>query len=346
MPKMFQLNGESVKPGERKTIEIHISRLADHTEMSITAHVIRGKRDGPVLFVSAAVHGDEIIGVEVIRRLVGLRALNRLRGTLILVPIVNAYGFIALSRYLPDRRDLNRSFPGSETGSLAAQLANKFMTEIVAPAQYGIDLHSAAVHRDNLPQIRADLDDPEVNAMATAFGASIMLNATLRDGSLRSCADDNGCKILLFEAGEALRFNEVAVRVGLTGIIGVLRHVGMLAASKKSARSKAAPIRSDSSHWLRAPMGGVMRATKKLGDTVKKGETIAIVADPLGFVEQAVTARSSGIVIGRANLPVVNRGDALFHIARVASLSDAEETMNEFGQALEDDPLFDGFAIV
>lgn len=345
MREEFLFHDTAVPAGQRRTIDIPISRLADHTLMSLTVEVIHGKKPGPVMFVSAAIHGDEIIGVEIIRRISSLGMMNRLRGTLILIPIVNAYGFIGLSRYLPDRRDLNRTFPGSPNGSLASQLAHTFMTQIVSRAQYGLDLHSGAVHRENLPQIRADLDDPEVAGLARAFGASIMLNANLRDGSLRASARDVGSKILLYEAGEALRFNEVAIRVGVNGVLGVLRHVGMLSGSNASPR-KREPIRADSSHWLRAPMGGVMRAGKKLGERVKKGETIAVIAHPLGSEQQPLIARSSGIVIGRTNLPVVNRGDGLFHVARVASLSAAEDTIEEFEQELEIDPLFDGMGIV
>ncbi len=341
----FELNGENVAAGARRTLAIPLGRLADDTLMTLTTHIVHGKKDGPVMFVSAALHGDEIVGVEVIRRIVSLKAMSRLRGTLILVPIVNAYGFIGLSRYLPDRRDLNRMFPGSENGSLASRLAHTFMTEIVARAQYGLDLHSGAVHRENLPQIRADLDDADVLALAKAFGASIMLNSNLRDGSLRASAKDVGCKILLYEAGEALRFDETAIRVGVNGVLGVLRQVGMLPA-RKSGRARIEPVRSNSSHWLRAPIGGLMRAKKKLGDRVEKGATLALISEPLGTEEEAVTARASGIVIGRTNLPIVNRGDALFHVARVASLTDAEETLEELDQDLETDPLFDGMSIV
>lgn len=341
----YELHGVSIPAGARETVTIPLSRLSDHTRMSLSPHVIHGKKDGPVMFVSAAVHGDEIIGIEIIRRIATLKALNRLRGTLILTPVVNTYGFVSLSRYLPDRRDLNRSFPGSATGSLASQLAHTFLNEIVKPAKYGIDLHSGAVHRENLPQIRADLDDPEVADLAREFGASIMLDANLRDGSLRSAAKDLGCKILLYEASEALRFDEVAIRIGVNGILGVMRHVGMLPASN-SRRKRIDPVRSDSSHWLRAPIGGLMRAKKKLGDRVQKGETIALISDPLGQVEEPVIAKASGIVIGRSNLPVVNRGDALFHIAKVRSLLAAEEAVDFVENDVESDPLFDDDVIV
>lgn len=341
----FELNGTLIKAGERKTVSIQLGRLSDHTRINLSAHVIHGKKEGPVMFVSAAIHGDEIIGVEIIRRVTALKVLSRLRGTLILVPIVNTYGFVGMSRYLPDRRDLNRSFPGNANGSLASQLAHTFMTEIVGRSQYGLDLHSGAVHRANLPQIRADLDDPDVNEMAKAFGASVNLNANLRDGSLRASAKEVGCKILLYEAGEALRFDEVAIRVGVSGVLGVLRNVGMLPASKANRRSLES-VRSDSSHWLRAPVGGLMRAHKKLGDRVTTGDILALISDPLGFKEEPVIAVASGVIIGRSNLPVVNRGDGLYHIAKVRSLAQAGEVVETMEMEAEADPFFDDEVIV
>lgn len=337
----FELGGETVKPGERRDIDLSLGFLSDHTRMHMTVSVVNGWRSGPVMFVSAAIHGDEIIGVEIVRRLAELKTLERLRGTLILVPIVNTYGFVSLSRYLPDRRDLNRSFPGSEKGSLTAQLAHTFMTQIVVPSDYGIDLHSGAVHRANLPQIRADLDDPGAKGMAHAFGAPIVLNANLRDGSLRQAAQEVGCDTLLYEAGEALRFDEQAIRIGVKGVLGVLRHVGMLAAVKRPARS-AEPIIATSSHWLRAPMGGIFHTQKVLGSHVEKDELIGKVSDPLGQTSEDIFARRSGVIIGRTNLPVVNGGDALFHVACVDSLGDAEEAMSAVEQEVENNPLFDG----
>lgn len=345
VPAPFIFNDEIVAAGSRKTIKIEISHLSDHTPMGFVAHVIHGRRRGPTMFVSGAIHGDEVIGVEIIRRLMNLKTIARLRGTLILVPVVNAYGFVAHSRYLPDRRDLNRSFPGSSAGPLASLLADKFMTEIVAKCEFGIDLHTGAVHRTNLPQIRADLDNPIVEDLAKAFGASIMLNANLRDGSLRQAAQEVGCNILLYEAGEALRFDENAIRVGMRGVLGVMRHVGMIAPSKAKPAGIEA-VRSNSSHWLRSPIGGVMRTQKKLGDRVNKGEVIAVVSDPLGEVDDSVTARSSGIIIGHTNLPIVNRGDALFHVARVKNLSSVEEVIEALEEEVGEDPLFDGEDIV
>jgi predicted deacylase len=267
------------------------------------------------VFVSAAIHGDEINGVEVIRRLLRLPALARLRGTLIAIPMVNVYGVINHSRYLPDRRDLNRSFPGSEHGSLAGRLADLFMQAIVAKSTHGIDIHTGAAHRANLPQIRANLDDPGTAELARAFGVPVLLNSNLRDGSLREAAAERGIPMLLYEAGEALRFDEVYIRAGVKGVINVMREIGMLRKSRRT-RPRQEPVFSNQTYWERAPESGVLRTLVPLGAKVSRDQVIGLVADPLGTTETEIRATHAGVVIGRTNLPLVYSGDALFHIAR------------------------------
>ena len=223
----FEIGGTTIQPGTRQTVNLHMSLLSDHTPMDMPIHVIHGKRDGPRLFISAAIHGDELNGVEIIRRILKTPRVNKLRGTLIAVPIVNVFGFLAHTRYLPDRRDLNRSFPGNEKGSLTSQLAYLFMKEVVLRCTYGIDLHTGAIHRSNLPQIRADLTDPMMEQLAKHFSAPLVLHSDLRDGSLRRAATDKQIPTMLFEAGEALRFDELAIRLGVRGIIRVMQTLGM-----------------------------------------------------------------------------------------------------------------------
>lgn len=334
----FEIAGHKIAPGEQKIIDMPLSRLSDGTRMTLTAQIINGKQDGPVMFVSGAIHGDEIIGSEIVRRLSKQKAISGLRGTLILIPIVNTYGFITLSRYLPDRRDLNRCFPGRAQGSLGSQLAHVFMSEIVQRADYGIDLHSAAVHRENLPQIRASLGNKIVDDMARAFGAYIIIDSNVRDGSLRQCAQDGGCNMLLYEAGEALRFDEMAIRIGVKGVVNVMRHVGMLKESKKTKPPHDAPI-SDHSNWTRAAAGGVMRAYFGLGDKVQEGDLLAHISDPLGQDNISIIADAPGLVIGRTNLPVVNQGDALFHIASLKRLNAAADSVDTLVAFTESDPL-------
>jgi len=315
------INGVRVAPGSRAMIELPIPHLYTHTEMSMVVHAIRGRQAGPSLFVSAAMHGDELLGIEVVRRLTRHGAVSRLRGTLLAVPIVNPYGVLAQSRYLPDRRDLNRSFPGSTTGSLAARLACLFMDEIVANATHGIDLHTGAQHRFNLPQIRADLSDEENLRLARAFEVPVLLDSNIRDGSLRAVVSELGLPMLLYEAGEALRYDEMSVRVGVRGVLGVMRELDMLPAPRRT-KPRGEPYVSKTSRWVRAPKSGMLLASKPLGAHVAEGERLAKVADPYGESEEDIIAEFPGIVIGCTHLPLVHEGDAVLHVAK---FSDAEE---------------------
>jgi predicted deacylase len=332
------IDGITVAPGERKTIDLSVAPMYTHDDLSITAQVVRGKKPGPVLFTCAAIHGDEINGVEIVRRVLQHKALKNLRGTLLAIPIVNVYGFLNHMRYLPDGRDLNRSFPGSPKGSLTGRVAHTFVREIVSQCTHGIDLHTGARHRSNFPQIRADLDDPTALAMTEAFAVPLAIDAKIRDGSLRDCAGRAGIPVILYEAGEALRFDETYIRAGVTGIINVMRCIGMLPTSRRR-KPAPQPIVSDQTHWVRAPESGILRAFVPLGAKVEKGQVIALVADPLGVSEAPIVARTDGVVIGRTNLPLVYEGDATFHIAeygrKVASVEKQVEIFNEEHQPAE-----------
>jgi predicted deacylase len=333
----LHINGAVVAPGTSVYVDIPVTQLYTHAPVTIPVHVINGRQAGPRLFVSGAVHGDEINGVEIIRRLLKLPAMKRLRGTLIAVPIVNVHGFINHSRYLPDRRDLNRSFPGSETGSLTARVANIFLQEIVAKCTHGIDLHTAAIHRDNLPQVRGDLDNPEIERMARAFGAPVMLNGGLVDGSLRKLAMAAGVHTLLYEAGEALRFNELCIRGGVRGIVSVMRELDMLPRSRQAAHRSGALV-ARSSTWVRAPQSGILRATVALGARVEPSARLGIVADPFGEREIDVSSTAAGIIIGRTNIPLVHEGDALFHVARFEAPGAAAAAVEQFQNEQLNDP--------
>jgi len=328
--KQLTFNGEVVKPGESTTVDIPVTKLYTHTDISIPIHVINGKKPGPSLFVSAAIHGDEIIGVEIIRRLLKHKTLNRLHGALIAIPVVNVHGFIDKSRYLPDRRDLNRSFPGSDRGSLAARLAHLFISEIVAQCTHGIDLHTGAIHRENLPQIRACLDNEETADLARAFGVPVILDSNLRDGSLRSAAVNLGIPMLLYEAGEALRFNEIAIRAGERGIMNVMRTLGMLPSQKVKKSPLKEPYIARSSAWVRASTSGIFISSISLGDQIEAKSIVGSISDPFGQSEVSVTAPYQGIVIGKTNLPLVNEGDAIIHIARFGKEETIAEQVEEF----------------
>ncbi len=319
-----------VAPGERKNINLPVADLYTHTPLDMPVHVINGRYTGPRLFVTAAIHGDELNGVEIIRRLLKTRLLNRLRGTLIAVPIVNVFGVLNHSRYLPDRRDLNRSFPGTGRGSMADRLANLLMREVVSKCSHGIDIHTGAIHRSNLLHIRANLDDPETAELARAFGVPVLVNSNLRDGSLRLAASDLGIPTLLYEAGEALRFDEVSIRAGVTGILNVMRMLGMLPKLSSIRSRLVTPVEARATYWVRSPQGGILRTHVKLGEKVSEGTRLATISDPFGDKEQLVTSPYTGIALGRTSLPLVNEGDALFHIARMPKLTALMEAMEQF----------------
>lgn len=312
----FELGGEVVAPGERRTINLPVANLYTSSPVSLPVIVQHGRVPGPKLFVSAALHGDEIIGIEVIRRLLKLAQLDELCGTLLAVPVVNVLGFLHQSRYLPDRRDLNRSFPGSESGSLTARLAWQFLHGVVGRCDYGIDLHTGARRRPNLPQIRADLSQPENLRLAEAFGAPLLLNSAPAKGTLREYAMKRGVPMLLYESSEALRFDETCIRIGVLGVQNVLYALGMLP-SPEDRPPQRRPMIARSSHWCRAPVSGILRAYVRLGDEVRANQVLGVIGDPFGETEQPVVATSSGFVIGQTDLPLVYEGDALFHIARV-----------------------------
>jgi predicted deacylase len=335
----FEIGGAAIAPGDRETIDLPVSVLSDHTPVTMSVHTVHGRREGPTLFVSAAIHGDEVIGVEIARRLLRVPALATLRGTLLVVPIVNTFGFLNHSRYLPDRRDLNRTFPGSERGSLAGRIAHLFMGEIVAQSDVGIDLHSAAIHRVNLPQVRVSRTDVKALDLAQRFGAPVILTSELREGSLRHAAQDKGVPVLVYEAGEGLRFDELAVRAGVTGILRVMHALGMIP-RRSVPKREASSILATSSAWVRAPAGGLLRTFRTTGLQVDEGDVMGVVSDPFGESEVDVVASKTGIIIGRTNLPVVNEGDAVFNIA-VTSQAGLETTVDTIASQLGADPFFD-----
>ncbi len=308
----YSFLGEVILPATKRVIELEAAKLYTHSPLSIPIEIINGAFAGPILMVNAAIHGDELNGVEIVRQLINTIDPTKLRGTLISVPIVNVFGFIHKSRYLPDRRDLNRCFPGSEKGSLASRMAHTFFSQVALNCDYIIDLHTGAIHRTNLPQIRADLSNPETLRVAQAFATPVIIDSPLRNGSLRSEAEKAGITVLTYEAGEALRFEPIAISAGIVGVKRVMQAIGMLRPSRKQVPSS---VIAKSTSWQRAEADGILRTVVSLGDKVEKGQTLAYINSPLGNVEIEITANKGGIVIGQQTLPLVNEGDAIFHLA-------------------------------
>lgn len=334
----FAFGGVEVPAGRRHELSLPISQLVTGADVTLPVHVLHGREDGPTVWVSAAIHGDEVAGVEIVRRVLERLQPTHLRGTLLAVPIVNVLGVMAGDRYLPDRRDLNRSFPGSARGSLASRIAHLMMTEVIGRCTVGIDLHTGADRRSNLPQIRCDLEDPQTRALAEAFGAPVLFHARLRDGSLRAAARETGARVLLYEAGEAWRFDEYAIAPGVDGVLRVLAHLGMVRAADvgltpgddevppavDATGENAESVETDPgthvvwrSGWVRARADGLLHLDVALGQTVRAGERIGALYNSFGRRLAHVSAELSGVVVGRAEAPLVHRGDALVHIGEL-----------------------------
>ncbi|MEG9359698.1 succinylglutamate desuccinylase/aspartoacylase family protein [Vibrio cholerae] len=342
----FSFLGETIPPSSRRVIELEAAKLYTDSPLSIPIEVLHGASPGPVLMINAAIHGDELNGVEIIRQLLNTLDEKKLKGTVIAVPIVNVFGFIHKSRYLPDRRDLNRCFPGSEKGSLASRMAHTFFSQVAERCDYILDLHTGAIHRTNLPQIRADLSNSETLRIAQAFATPVIIDSPLRDGSLRSEAEKQQIPVLTYEAGEALRFDPIAINAGIIGIKRVMQSIGMLRPGRKKIPNS---IIAKSTSWLRAEADGILRTLVSLGDKVEKGQVLAYINSPLGKLEVEIRAIKSGIVIGQQTLPLVNEGDAVFHLAYFHKADDLiEQVVEEFIEELTEadlEPLTTGHLV-
>lgn len=309
----FDFAGTSIPAGRREQAELHASRLPTGSELAIPVEVLHGSRPGPTIWLSGALHGDEIVGVEIIRQVLEEIDVGSLAGTVIAVPVVNVFGFVAESRYLPDRRDLNRSFPGSKTGSLASQIARLFLDEVVQRCDFGLDFHAGSDDRTNLPQIRGDMEDEETRRLAIAFGGPLAVHSKTIRGSLREAARKLGKRNLLFEGGEPRRFSRRAVDAGVEGRLRVLETLRMSTAEDTAPPSGTRL--SWATRWVRAPQGGIFRMDVELGEDVQKGQVLGSISGPSGRNRIRVKASAAGMVMGHAVSPIAHRGDGLVHLA-------------------------------
>lgn len=315
--KPFVLGKKTVEPGEKKVVLFPAPNINTQISVDIPVHVYHGENAGPKLFVTSAIHGDELNGIEIIRRLHNSINLKKLSGTIITMPVVNIYGIIMQSRYMADRRDLNRSFPGAKKGTLAARLAHGVIKQVVSHCDYGIDLHTGAFGRMNMPQLRVDFSAPGSKKFALSFNTPVVLESKQRDGSLRQAASELGIPVLVYEGGEALRYSEFCIRAAVNGIHNVLHDLKMIPHDNKEKTKKIKSVITNTSRWVRAPMSGLVQPVKEvLTRRVKKGEILAHIHDPfLIQASQKVIAPFEGIVIGQALKIIATEGDGLFHIA-------------------------------
>ena len=314
MPEKLTINGHEIKRGDNIEIILNIAKLPTHTMIDLPMFVYTAQDDGPTLLISAGLHGDEINGIEVIRRLVQEKSIIPTAGTVIAIPIVNIYAFIYNSRNFPDNKDMNRSFPGSEKGSLAKNLAYLLETQILPHIDCGVDFHTGGASKTNYPHLRCEIGAFRNYELAQAFSPPFVVNSKPPDHSFRKSATNKNKTLLTFEGGESLRFDEFSIQEGMRGILRLMRYLGM----KKSGPRSNDTILLKNSWWNRAKHAGLFRSQVESGQAIRKNQILGYITDPFGGFEYKIKASSSGHVIGLNNKCVVNKGEALIHIGSVA----------------------------
>ncbi|MEX0646604.1 MAG: succinylglutamate desuccinylase/aspartoacylase family protein [Balneolaceae bacterium] len=311
MPEFIRINGERIARGEDKLVYLNIARLPTYTNIDLPVRVLRAKKDGPVLLLTGGLHGDEINGIEIVRRMLSSKTAVPDAGTMIAIPLMNIYGFIQNVRGVPDGKDINRSFPGAKGGSLAKLVAYNIMNEILPQVDYGVDFHTGGASRANYPQIRCVFDIAKNLELAKAFAPPVLLHSKLIDKSFRKAAHKKGKHILVYETGESQRIDEAGIQEGINGTLRLMKFLGM----KKDAPVPVLPEIYKKSSWVRARYAGLYLPRVKLGDKVKKRQVLGVITDPFGNEYFKIISSLNGQVIGQNNNPVVHKGDAILHIA-------------------------------
>lgn len=313
--KSITIFKETVLPGESKTINMEIATLHTMTKLKIPIIVERSKYSGPTILLSAGLHGDEINGIEIVRQIITKNINKPKTGTIICIPVINVFGFVNQTREFPDKRDLNRVFPGSKKGSLASRFAYYLLKEIMPHIDYAIDFHAGGASRFNAPQIRIVPKNAELKKLADIFQAPFGLYSKNIAGSFRNSCDKLGVKMLLFEGGKSVNINEEVTQEGLEGTKRILDHLGMLNSKKEVTYPEKPTIYITKSNWIRAKYSGMFHGYTQIGNYVIKGQLLATISDPYGKIEFTVKAPNSGYIINVNDAPIVYQGDAIYHIS-------------------------------
>jgi len=312
---ILHILGEDILLGERREINFNVAKLHTRTTLEVPVIIERSKKPGPIVLFAAGIHGDEVNGVEIVRQIIA-KGINKPKcGTIICIPIINILGFLHMDREFPDGRDLNRMFPGSKTGSLASRVANKLVTEIIPKVDLIIDYHTGAANRFNAAQIRIIEGNSSLDELATTFGAPFVLYSKNLNKSFRNTSYKLGIPMLLFEGGKSFYFDKNITNTGVNGAKRILNHLGMLHAKFRISKPKKKCVFISESRWIRAKYSGMFRASATINMQVNKGDVIGHITDPFGKFHHFVKAKNSGYIFNVNEAPIVNQGDALFHVS-------------------------------
>jgi len=327
----LQICNETIHPGESLSLALPLPELFSCAPIYMPIKVVHGKQTGPCLLVTAAMHGNELNGTEIINRLLAVSSLKRLHGTLIAIPVLNVYGLLNRTRHLPGGIDLDRCFPGSKAGTHASRIAHLFTEEIFDKADICLDLQTGFVNHTNLPQVYVNFNDGQAKSLAEIFNAPVISNATCEQGMLRTLAFKEKKPFLLYEAGEAMHFDEYAIKVGLKGVLNVMRKIGMIADKSTKKESTQKSFFAEKNIWVYASTSGISHTKHKLGQHIKKNDTLCVIKDPFGATDNiTIKSPEEGIIVGKNNLPLVHEGEGLFQLAVFPKMKHAATHLEEW----------------
>lgn len=308
------IGGVTVAPGEEKLLKIAIDRLPTGTLIDIPVYVFNAKKPGPTLLIQAGLHGDEVNGIEIVRRMLAENRFKINKGAIIAVPILNIFGFIHFSRDVPDGKDVNRSFPGTKTGSMASRIAYYYTSEILSQIDFGVDMHTGGGRLNNFAQVRYTFKDEKSRKLAEIFNAPFSFSSGLIKGSFRNITYRAGVPTIVFEAGESMRFDEYSILEGMQGILNILKHFDMISKIEPQYIERNRSIHLNERRWLRAPTAGMFIPEISNGSEMKKGQILGMVADTYAKNSKKIKAPFDGYILCINHQAVVNQGEALFHV--------------------------------
>lgn len=327
----IKICNETIHPGEQLTLALPLPEIYSCAPLHMPIKIIHGKKEGPCLLITAGMHGNQLNGTEIINQLFKMKQLKKLSGSLILVPVLNVYGLINRTRYFHGEVDLNTTFPGSSDGSHAERLSHLFISEIFKFAQYAIDMQTGLADHSNFPQLYIHKNDPKAAQLAKAFGVSIISSLPEKEGMLSTYALKQSIPFLLYESGEARRFDTQSIKIGIKGILHVMQTLGMLPAKTSKVTEPLQCFNVRHNIWVHAPVSGISHSMLKLGQSIKKGDTLSTINDPFGASETTtVNSPAEGVIVGKNNIPLVHEGEALFQIAVFENTQDETSTLENW----------------
>lgn len=322
---------QEIQPGESISLALPLPEVFSCANLYMPIQVINGKKPGPCVLIIAAMHGNELNGTEIINRLSSIKRLNKLEGSIIAIPIFNVYAFLNKSRHLPGNNSLEKSFPGSKKGTLAERVTNLFIQKIFSLADYCIDLQTGFNNYTNFPQLYTDTNNTDYSELAKAFGSPIVSNLTCEEGMLSAYAKKKNTPYFIYEAGEASRFNETAIKTGVKGVVNFLESLKMITKKTSLTNKNSNTLFVEKNIWVRASTSGISYSSKKLGQHIQQGEEIAVIKDPFGASEaQPIYCPEDSVIVGKNNMPLVREGEGLFQLATFKKGKQAASSLTDW----------------